>query len=150
MQQHGSKYLTRRHPATGGMGSKGQNSDMVMLHISLKGITKCSSMVINNLPADPTPPPPPHRALEMGSVGQNSLFSEHGHVAYQIKEYHECSNMVANILSPDISRPWVWVNRSKFNFSEYGHVACQIKEIHKCSNMAANILPADTLTLEMG
>ena len=30
-------------------------------------------------------------------------FSEHGHVAYQIKENHECSNMVANILPADLS-----------------------------------------------
>ena len=28
---------------------------MVMLHIKLKGITKCSSMVANILPADPSP-----------------------------------------------------------------------------------------------
>ena len=34
----------------------------------------------------------------MGSVGQNSTFLEYGHVAYQIKENHECSSMVANLL----------------------------------------------------
>ena len=28
----------------------------------------------------------------------NSIFTEHVHVAYQIKENHECSNIVANIL----------------------------------------------------
>ena len=33
--------------------------------------------------------------------GQNSTFSEHGHVAYQIKGNHECSSMVANILVVD-------------------------------------------------
>ena len=33
----------------------------------------------------------------MGSVlvGESSTFSEHGHVAYQILENHECSKMVA-------------------------------------------------------
>ena len=36
-----------------------------------------------------------------GSKGQNSIFSEYGHVAYQIKGNHECSNMVANILPTD-------------------------------------------------
>ena len=36
--------------------------------------------------------------LGMGSVGQNSTFSEHGPVAYQIKDNQEYSNMVANIL----------------------------------------------------
>ena len=41
------------------------------------------------------------RDLGMGSKVQNSTFSEHGHVAYQIKENHECSNMVPNILPAD-------------------------------------------------
>ena len=40
-------------------------------------------------------PSPLTLTLGMGSMGQNSTFSEHGHVAYQIKENHECSNMVA-------------------------------------------------------
>ena len=39
--------------------------------------------------------------LSMRSVGQNSTFSEHGHVAYLIKENQECSIMVANILPTD-------------------------------------------------
>ena len=34
----------------------------------------------------------------MGSKGQNLTFSEHGHVAYQIKENDECSNMQSHIL----------------------------------------------------
>ena len=33
------------------------------------------------------PPPPP--TLRMGSVDPNLSFSEHGHVAYQIKENQE-------------------------------------------------------------
>ena len=37
----------------------------------------------------------------MGSKGQNSTFSEHGHVAYQIKGNHGYSNMVANIMPAD-------------------------------------------------
>ena len=70
------------------MGSKFENvkiqlfQDMVLLHIKLKGITKCSNMVANILASDP-PPPPPDPGV--GSKGQNSTFSEHGHVAYQIK-----------------------------------------------------------------
>ena len=49
----------------------------------------------------------------MGSVGQNSTFSEHGHVGYEIKENQECSNMVANILPTDPypsshPGPWEW------------------------------------------
>ena len=31
---------------------------MVILHIKLNGITKCSNMVANILPADPPPPDP--------------------------------------------------------------------------------------------
>ena len=49
---------------------------------SLKGIMKCSSMVANILPTGPYPAPIP---LVLGSTDQNSTFSEHGHVAYQIK-----------------------------------------------------------------
>ena len=37
----------------------------------------------------------------MGSKDQNPNFSEHGHVAYQIKDNHECSNMEENILPAD-------------------------------------------------
>ena len=35
----------------------------------------------------------------VGSKGQNSSFSEHGHVAYHIKGNHKCSNMQGHILS---------------------------------------------------
>ena len=78
-----------------------------MLHIKLNG-NKCSNMVANILPTDPPPPNPGD-----GSKGQNSTFSEHGHVTYQIKENQECSNMVANILTadpypPSHQRPWGW------------------------------------------
>ena len=54
----------------------------------------------------------------MESKGQNSTFSEHGHVAYQIKDNHECSNMAANILptDPPYPHPRDGVSRSKFNF----------------------------------
>ena len=55
-------------------------------------------MVANILPADPhahSPDP------GVGSKGHNSTFSGNGHVAYQIKGNHECSNMVAKILLAD-------------------------------------------------
>ena len=48
---------------------------------------------------------PPGWTKWVGSVGQKSCFSEHGHVAYQIKENHKCSNMVATILSTDPLHP---------------------------------------------
>ena len=55
----------------------------------------------------PPPPPPPTQVME--SIGQHSTFSEHGHIAYQIKENHECSNMVETILPadpPPLHRTW--------------------------------------------
>ena len=66
---------------------------MFMLHIKLKTIMSAATW----LPSDPPPP------MDMGSVGRNSTFLEHVHVAYQIKDNHECSNMVA-IRPP----PWIW------------------------------------------
>ena len=56
---------------------------------------------------------------------QNSKFSEHGHVAYQIKGNDDCSNMKAHILffSRAIS-PWGWVKGQ--HISESSHVAYQI------------------------
>ena len=128
-------------------------------------------MVANILPADlPTNPTP--ATLGVGSVGQNSTFSEHGHVAYQIQKNQKCSSMVANtmpkglkgimkcsntvanILSADLypslqtPPPTLGMGSVGQNstFSEHGHVGYQIKENHKCSNMVANILPTDTLT----
>ena len=46
-------------------------------------------------------PPPSPTALGMGFISQNSTFSEYGHVAYQVKGNHECSNMVAKNLPAD-------------------------------------------------
>ena len=63
-------------------------------------------MVANILPTDPLP------AL---GWGQNTTFSKHGIVVYQIKWDHECSNMVANICpytAPDPGGGVIW---SKFN-----------------------------------
>ena len=60
----------------------------------------------------PTNPP----TLGLGSIGQNSTFSQHGHVAYQIKWNHECRNMVANILPADLPPTILGIKRSKFNF----------------------------------
>ena len=54
---------------------------MVMLHIRSKGITN-AAIVANILPADGRPDP----GDEVNR--SNSFFSEHGHVAYQIKGNH--------------------------------------------------------------
>ena len=68
------------------------------------------------------------------------FFSEHGHVAYQIKGNDACSNMVANILTADPSpRPLGFGQKVKIQLLlEYDHFAYQT-----CSNMEVNILPAD-------
>ena len=81
--------------------------------------------------------------LTLGGFNRSKFnFTEHGHVEYQIKGNHECSNMVAIIWLADPRLTLREFNRSKFNFTEHGHVEYQIKGNHKCSNMEANILPA--------
>ena len=126
---------------------------MVIFHIKLKGITKYSSMVANILPTDPYSYP--LLTLRLGSVGRNSTFSEHGFVAYQIKENHKCSNTVANLLSADRPTPpppppdpGDGANRSKIqHFQNMVMLYIKLNGITKCSNMVANILPADPLPL---
>ena len=135
MQQHGSKYFAHRPPPpTLGMGSVGHNStfqNKVMLCIKLKWITNPATW----LPADPLPPP-----LTLKSVGQNFTFLAHGFVAYQIKDNHECSNMVANMLPTDPQDPWDGVSRSQFNFwQNMVMLHIKLKRIMK----AATWLPAD-------
>ena len=51
-------------------------------------------MVATILSADP-PPTHIHSPLT-GSIGQNSAFSEHGHVAYPIKWNHEMQQHGSN------------------------------------------------------
>ena len=48
---------------------------------------------------------PPGWTWCVGSKGQIATFSEHCHVAYQIKGNQVCSNMVANILPADPPPP---------------------------------------------
>ena len=73
------------------------------------------------------------------------MFSEYGHVAYQIKADDAGSNMVANILPTDTpSTQRMGSKGQTICFSESSHVAYQIKADDACSNMVANILPTDT------
>ena len=92
--------------------------------------------------ADPPPPPTP-RPCRWDQYVKNQFFSVHGHVTYQIKENHKCSNMVANILPADTLDPGDGVNRSKFNFKNMVMLHINLKGITICSSMVANILPAD-------
>ena len=76
-------------PLTLGVGLKVQNStfsEQSHVDYQIKGNHKCSIMVAIILPAYPPPlppaiPPTPHQPW---GWGQNSSFSEHGHIAYHI------------------------------------------------------------------
>ena len=96
--------------------SKGQNQlfqNMIIIftHVAyqIKENYKRSNIVANILPTDPPP-------LGMGSVGQNSTFTEHCHVAYQINENQEYSYMVARTPQPPPHPPPYPGDGSKFNF----------------------------------
>ena len=93
----------------------------------------------------------------IGVKRSNSTFSEHSHVAYQIKVNHECSSIVANILLADPYPPtWPcgWGQMVKIQlFQNMVMLHIKLTGITKCSNMVANILPSDPLpptTLGMG
>ena len=80
-----------------------------------------------------------------GGRGQNLVFSEYGHVAYQIKADDAGNNMVANILPTDTpSTQGVGSKGQTIYYSESSHVAYQIKADNAGSNIVANILPTDT------
>ena len=69
-------------PDPGGGGKKVELQlvrNMVMLHIKLKGITNAATWLQVCCPRPPSHPPDPG----VGSKGQKSTISEHGHVAYQ-------------------------------------------------------------------
>ena len=85
--------------------------------------------------------------LGMGSKVQNSTFSEHGHVAYQIKENHECSNVVANILLADTLTPRMGQIGQNLPFSEHGHIEYQFKGNQKMQQQGSKYLPGDAYPL---
>ena len=66
----------------------------------------------------------------MVSISQNTSFSEHGYVAYQIKENQECSNIVAILLTDPLpSQPWGMGSEGQnLSFSEQCHVAFNLRE----------------------
>ena len=142
MQQHGSKYFTHR-PPTLGVGS----TFLKYGHVAYKIKEQHSSKILSDpLPADPgqhgskyfTHRPLP-LTLRVGSKVQNSVFSEYGNVAYQIKWNHKYCNMVANILPAD--PPPRGSKGLNSIFLEYGHVAYRIEGNDSCSNMVSNPLP---------
>ena len=85
--------------------------------------------------------------LGMGSKVQNSTFSEHGHVAYQLKEKHECSNMVPNILLADTLTLRMGQIGQNLPFSEHGHIEYQFKGNQKMQQHGSKYLPRDAYAL---
>ena len=81
--------------------------------------------------------PPLPLTLRLGSKGQTSTLSEQGHVAYQIKGNHDCSNMEATYFAcrspspPPQKNLGVGSIGQNSTFSEHGHVAYHIKWDHE-------------------
>ena len=98
-----SNGILVRRPGPGPLGElsgwgRCQNSffhKIVVLHIKLKGMMHAKQHGSKHFASKPILP----RLWEMESKGQNLTFSEHGHIAYQIKGNGKCSNMQAHILS---------------------------------------------------
>ena len=67
--------------------------------------------------------------LRGGSKGQNSTFSQQGHVAYQIKENQKCCNYFAR--RPSL--PLMGSVGQNYTLSEPGHVTYQINEHDKAA-----------------
>ena len=95
IQQHGSTYSAhRRTPQPLRLwDSKYNYQNIGYVAYQILGDHECSNMVANILPAVPLPqsfntqiPTLPSLTLGLGSKGKNSTFSEHVHIAYQIKE----------------------------------------------------------------
>ena len=82
---------------------------------------------------------PPGWTWCVGSKGQIATFSEHCHVAYQIKGNQVCSNMVANILPADPPPP----PHTHLPQNMVMLLAYHIKGNRECSNMVASILRAN-------
>ena len=100
MQQHGSKYFTRRSPSRPwGRGLNVTFSEQGHVAYQIKWNRERSNIIATILPSYPLPA----RPWWVGTKGQNSTFSEYGHIAFQIKGNDTCSDMVANILPTDLA-----------------------------------------------
>ena len=93
--------------------------NVYMLPIKLKGIRYAATVLKNILPAAPFPDP-----------GSGVNTSKCGHVEYQIKWYHICSNMVVNILPAyPTPRPQLWGEVSRL---DWGHSPAHGKDFKGC------------------
>ena len=98
-----------RNPGDRVNSSNSTFQNMVMLRIKLKKITNAAIWLQLLYPQTP----PPHDPRDLGVyMSKFNLFRTRS-CCIQIKQNHEGSNMVANVLSADT--PEDGVNRSKFN-----------------------------------
>ena len=117
---------------------------MVKLHVKFKRITIAATRyrifcLYPCIPL-PTPPPPPPPTLKMGSIGQNSTFLEHGHVADQIKGKHECKYFARRSPNPTLGMRSISQNST---FQNMFMLHIRLNGITNYNNMVANILPID-------
>ena len=80
-----------------------------MLHTKLTGNHEMQQhggkyFAHRRLPDLSSPPPDPVVGVKRSKFN----FSEQGHDAYQVKENHKCSNMVANICRIPPTQPLEW------------------------------------------
>ena len=121
-----------------------------MLHIKLKGITKCSKMKANILPANPPLPFDPRGWLK------RSFFTEHGHIEYEFDVNHKMQQHSSIFpRRPPHQRPeGMWSKGQTSTFSEHGHVAYQINGNHKMKQHRSKYPPPSdpppSTTLEDG
>ena len=105
---------------------------MVVLHIKLKGVTKCSNMVANILLPDPLPPSCPGDWVNRSKF---QLFQNMVMLKMKFNGITKCSNMVADILPGDPHSPTPPAGIGSIGqistFSEHGQVAFQIKWNHE-------------------
>ena len=130
MQQHGSKRFVRRPLPLFRKGPQVKIQffqNMVMLHIKFIGITKCSNMVANILPADPSPPPYSRNQKVKIQLFQNNIM-----LLIKLKGITNAATWSQMFYLQTPPPPILGMGSigQKSQFSEYGHVAYQITENH--------------------
>ena len=85
--------------------------------------------------------------LRDGVKSSKFNFFRTWHVAYQIKENHECSNMVPNIMLADTLTLGMGQIGQNLPFSEHGHIEYQFKGNQKMQQQGSKYLPGDAYPL---
>ena len=131
MQQH-SKHFSRRPPylplRKGSQVKIQLFQILVMMHIKLTGLTKCSNMAANVLPAVASPFP-----TTAGDGVKRSKFNflEHSNVAYQIYWNHKMRQHGSKCFAGRPPSPLRQGMGFKSTFSEHGNFAYQFYWNHE-------------------